>query len=276
MKRIWFVTGTTRGMGVEIVKAAIQQGDSVIATGRSLSKLKALYANLPSDQIELVELDIRDEQQVKTAVEIGLKRFGQIDVLVNNAGYPLLGRFEEATAEQIQQQFATNVFGTSNVLRTVLPIMRQQRSGHIINTSSIAGVKAVANAVFYSASKFAVEAMTLALAEEVAPFGIQVTAIEPGFFRTEFLSDRSADYGSVEISDYPVSSNARSTFGAADGTQQGDPSKLAQVVMQLADMQQPPRQLLIGNDAIEFVMPTLTAHLDEIQSFQKLTRSTDY
>ncbi|MDH2549374.1 SDR family oxidoreductase [Acinetobacter baumannii] len=276
MKRIWFVTGTTRGMGVEIVKAAIQQGDSVIATGRSLSKLKALYANLPSDQIELVELDIRDEQQVKTAVEIGLKRFGQIDVLVNNAGYPLLGRFEEATAEQIQQQFSTNVFGTAHVLRAVLPHMRKQKSGYIINTSSIAGVKSVPNATFYSASKFAVEAMTLALAEEVAPFGIQVTAIEPGFFRTEFLSDRSADYGSVEISDYPVSSNARSTFGAADGTQQGDPSKLAQVVMQLADMQPPPRQLLIGNDAIEFVMPTLNAHLDEIQSFQKLTRSTDY
>lgn len=122
MKRIWFVTGTTRGMGVEIVKAAIQQGDSVIATGRSLSKLKALYSNFPSDQIELVELDIRYEQQVKIAVEIGLKRFGQIDVLVNNAGYPLLGRFEEVTAAQIEQQFATNVFGTSNVLRKVLPV----------------------------------------------------------------------------------------------------------------------------------------------------------
>lgn len=145
MKRIWFVTGTTRGMGVEIVKAAIQQGDSVIATGRSLSKLKALYSNFPSDQIELVELDIRDEQQC-----------------------------------------ATNVFGTLNVLRVVLPITCQQSSGHVINTSSIAGVKAVANAVFYSASKFAIEAISLALLDEVSPFGIKVTAIEPGFSLPNF------------------------------------------------------------------------------------------
>lgn len=276
MKRIWFVTGTTRGMGVEIVKAAIQQGDSVIATGRSLSKLKAIYSNLPSDQIELVELDIRDEQQVKTAVEIGLKRFGRIDVLVNNAGYPLLGRFEEVTAAQIEQQFATNVFGTSNVLRTVLPIMRQQRSGHIINTSSIAGVKAVANAVFYSASKFAVEAISLALLDEVAPFGIKVTAIEPGFFRTEFLSEHSAEYGMQLHDDYEALGNTKALMSAADGQQQGSPAKLAQVVMQVAAMDNPPKQLLIGNDAIDYVMPTLTSHLDEIKQHETLTRSTDY
>ncbi|WOE33947.1 SDR family oxidoreductase [Acinetobacter baumannii] len=276
MKRIWFVTGTTRGMGVEIVKAAVQQGDFVVATGRSLKQLRDHYAQLPSDSIELVELDISDEKQVKVAVEIAIKRFGRIDILVNNAGYPLLGRFEEATAEQIQRQFATNVFGTAHVLRAVLPHMRKQRSGYVINTSSIAGVKAVPNATFYSASKFAVEAITLALAEEVAPFGIKVTAIEPGFFRTEFLSDQSADYGSVEITDYPSENNARSTFGAADGTQQGSPAKLAQVVMQVADMENPPKQLLIGNDAIEFVMPTLTGHLDEIKQYEALTRSTDY
>ncbi|WP_336143132.1 SDR family NAD(P)-dependent oxidoreductase [Acinetobacter sp. 102] len=276
MKRIWFVTGATRGMGVEIVKAAIQQGDSVIATGRSLSKLKAIYSNLPSDQIELVELDIRDEQQVKTAVEIGLKRFGQIDVLVNNAGYPLLGRFEEVTAAQIERQFATNVFGTSNVLRAVLPIMREQRSGHIINTSSIAGVKAVANAVFYSASKFAVEAISLALLDEVAPFGIKVTAIEPGFFRTEFLSEHSTEYGMQLHDDYEVLGNTKSLMSAADGQQQGSPAKLAQVVMQVAAMNNPPKQLLIGNDAIDYVIPTLTAHLDEIKQHEALTRSTDY
>lgn len=276
MKRIWFVTGTTRGMGVEIVKAAIQQGDSVIATGRSLSKLKAIYSNLPSDQIELVELDIRDEQQVKTAVEIGLKRFSRIDVLVNNAGFPLLGRFEEVIAAQIEQQFATNVFGTSNVLRAVLPIMRQQRSGHIINTSSIAGVKAVANAVFYSASKFAVEAISLALLDEVAPFGIKVTAIEPGFFRTEFLSGSSTQYGTQLHKDYEALGNTKALMSAADGQQQGSPAKLAQVVMQVAAMDNPPKQLLIGNDAIDYVMPTLTSHLDEIKQHEALTRSTDY
>lgn len=276
MKRIWFVTGTTRGMGVEIVKAAVQQGDAVVATGRSLKQLQEVYAKLPSDRIELVELDIRDEAQVKKAVEIAIKRFGRIDVLVNNAGYPLLGRFEEVTAAQIEQQFATNVFGTSNVLRAVLPIMRQQRSGHVINTSSIAGVKAVANAVFYSASKFAVEAISLALLDEVSPFGIKVTAIEPGFFRTEFLSESSAQYGTQLFEDYEALGNTKEMMSAADGQQQGSPAKLAQVVMQVAEMDNPPKQLLIGNDAIDYVMPTLTGHLDEIKQHEALTRSTDY
>lgn len=201
----------------------------------------------------MVELDIRNQQQVQKAVAIAIMRFGRIDVLVNNAGYPLLGRFEEVTAEQIEQQFATNVFGTSNVLRTVLPIMRQQRSGHIINTSSIAGVKAVANAVFYSASIFAVEAISLALLDEVAPFGIKVTAIEPGFFRTEFLSEHSTEYGTQLHDDYEALRNTKAFMSVADGQQQGSPAKLAQVVM-----------------------PTLMAHLDEIKQHETLTRSTDY
>ena len=180
------------------------------------------------------------------------------------------------TAAQIEQQFATNVFGTTNVLRKVLPVMRQQRSGHIINTSSIAGVKAVANAVFYSASKFAVEAISLALLDEVAPFGIKVTAIEPGFFRTEFLSEHSTEYGTQLHKDYEALSNTKALMSAADGQQQGSPAKLAQVVMQVAAMDNPPKQLLIGNDAIDYVMPTLTSHLDEIKQHEALTRSTDY
>lgn len=263
-------------MGVEIVNAAVQQGDYVIATGRSLKQLQEVYVKLPTDRIELVELDIRDEKQVKIAVEIAIKRFGRIDVLVNNAGYPLLGRFEEVTAAQIEQQFATNVFGTSNVLRAVLPIMRQQRSGYVINTSSIAGVKAVANAVFYSASKFAVEAISLALLDEVSPFGIKVTAIEPGFFRTEFLSESSTQYGTQLHEDYEALGNTKEMMSAADGQQQGSPAKLAQVVMQVVAMDNPPKQLLIGNDAIDYVMPTLTGHLDEIKQHEALTRSTDY
>lgn len=163
MNRVWFVTGAARGMGVSIVNAALQQGDRVVATGRNMDKLRQIFSTVAAENIELLELDVRDEHQAKVAVDAAVRRFGRIDVLVNNAGFCLLGRFEEATAEQIELQFATNVFGTANVLRAVLPVMRQQRSGRIINTSSIAGVKAVANATFYSASKFAVEGMTLAL-----------------------------------------------------------------------------------------------------------------
>lgn len=276
MSRIWFVTGATRGMGVEIVKAALQQGDKVAASGRSLSALSETFADAPQDRLELLELDVTNEQQVLTAVDAVVRRFSRIDVLVNNAGFCLLGRFEEATAAQIEEQFATNFFGMAHVLRAVLPVMRRQGSGRILNTSSIAGVKAVANATFYSASKFAVEGMTLALADEVEPLGIQVTAIEPGFFRTEFLSDRSARYGEQQIADYEPYGSARELLAAADGQQQGDPAKLARVVMQVAAMDQQPRQLLIGNDAIDFVMPTLKARIEKTFAFENMTRTTDF
>ncbi|WP_440878048.1 SDR family oxidoreductase [Vibrio natriegens] len=276
MSRIWFVTGTSRGMGTDIVKAALEQGDKVVATGRSLKRLREVFAEAPADRIQLLELEVTSESQAQQAVSEAVKRFGRIDVLVNNAGYCLLGRFEEATSEQIEAQFGTNVFGMANVLRAVLPIMRSQGSGRIFNTSSIAGVKAVANATFYSASKFAVEGMTLALADEVAPFGIQVTAIEPGFFRTEFLNDSSASYGENQIEDYLPYGHARELLSAADGQQQGDPAKLANVIMRVANLEKQPKQLLIGNDAIDFVTPTLVSRLAETSQFASLTQSTDF
>lgn len=276
MRRIWFVTGAARGMGTDIVNAALQQGDRVVATGRNMDNLRRTFSTASEENIELLELDVRDEQQARVAVDAAIRRFGRIDVLVNNAGFCLLGRFEDATAEQIELQFATNVFGTANVLRAVLPVMRQQRSGRIINTSSIAGVKAVANATFYSASKFAVEGMTLALADEVAPLGIHVTAIEPGFFRTEFLSNSSAHYGQKKIEDYADYGDARELLASVDGQQQGDPAKLAQVVCQVVEMKNPPRQLLIGNDAINFVMPSLEARIKEIREFAALSNTTDF
>lgn len=276
MSRIWFVTGTSRGMGTDIVKAALEQGDKVVATGRSLKRLREVFAEAPADRIQLLELDVTSESQAQQAVSEAVKRFGRIDVLVNNAGYCLLGRFEEATSEQIEAQFGTNVFGMANVLRAVLPVMRSQGSGRIFNTSSIAGVKAVANATFYSASKFAVEGMTLALADEVAPFGIQVTAIEPGFFRTEFLNDSSASYGENQIEDYLPYGHARELLSAADGQQQGDPAKLANVIMRVANLEKQPKQLLIGNDAIDFVTPTLVSRLTETSEFASLTQSTDF
>ncbi len=276
MNRIWFVTGATRGMGTDIVKAALNQGDHVVATGRDLDRLREVFADVPAKRIALVELDVTNEAQAQAAVKQAVTRFGRIDVLVNNAGFCLLGRFEEASAQQIEMQFATNVFGMANVLRAVLPVMRKQAQGRILNTSSIAGVKAVANATFYSASKYAVEGMTLALADEVAPLGIQVTVIEPGFFRTEFLNDRSAQYGETHIDDYQPYGHARDLLAAADGQQQGDPAKLAEVIVRVVDLDKQPRQLLIGNDAIDFVMPSLEARIQEAHQFASLTASTDY
>lgn len=276
MNRIWFVTGAARGMGAHIVRAVLQQGDCVVATGRDREKLRRTFSDVAAEKIELLELDVRDEHQALAAADAAVSRFGRIDVLVNNAGFCLLGRFEEATAEQIEQQFSTNVFGMANVLRAVLPVMRRQRGGRIINTSSIAGVKAVANATFYSASKFAVEGMTLALADEVAPLGITVTAVEPGFFRTEFLNDSSARYGERSIADYADFGSARELLASADGQQQGDPAKLAQVICRLVEMDTPPRQLLIGNDALDFVMPTLQSRIAETWEFEALSKTTDF
>ncbi|AVH34372.1 short-chain dehydrogenase/reductase [Vibrio fluvialis] len=276
MNRIWFVTGATRGMGTDIVKAALNQGDHVVATGRDLDRLREVFADVPAERIALVELDVTNEAQAQAAVKQAVTRFGRIDVLVNNAGFCLLGRFEEASAQQIEMQFATNVFGMANVLRAVLPVMRKQAQGRILNMSSIAGVKAVANATFYSASKYAVEGMTLALVDEVAPLGIQVTVIEPGFFRTEFLNDRSAQYGETHIDDYQPYGHARDLLAAADGQQQGDPAKLAEVIVRVVDLDKQPRQLLIGNDAIDFVMPSLEARIQETHQFASLTASTDY
>ncbi|MGP0855530.1 SDR family NAD(P)-dependent oxidoreductase [Serratia sp. CY84636] len=267
MNRIWFVTGAARGMGAHIVRAALQQGDCVVATGRDREKLRRTFSDVAAEKIELLELDVRDEHQALAAADAAVSRFGRIDVLVNNAGFCLLGRFEEATAEQIEQHF-----GMANVLRAV----RRQRGGRIINTSSIAGVKAVANATFYSASKFAVEGMTLALADEVAPLGITVTAVEPGFFRTEFLNDSSARYGERSIADYAAFGSARELLASADGQQQGDPAKLAQVICRLVEMDTPPRQLLIGNDALDFVMPTLQSRIAETWEFEALSKTTDF
>lgn len=178
--------------------------------------------------------------------------------------------------DKLRQIFSTVAAENIALLELDVRDERQQRSGRIINTSSIAGVKAVANATFYSASKFAVEGMTLALADEVAPLGIHVTAIEPGFFRTEFLSNSSARYGEKKIEDYADYGDARELLASADGQQQGDPAKLAQVVCQVVEMENPPRQLLIGNDAISFVMPSLEARIKEIREFAVLSNTTDF
>ncbi|MEI8599342.1 SDR family oxidoreductase [Vibrio sp. M60_M31a] len=277
MSRIWFVTGTSRGMGTDIVKAALEQGDKVVATGRSLKRLREVFAEAPADRIQLLELDVTSESQAQQAVSEAVKRFGRIDALVNNAGYCLLGRFEEATSEQIEAQFGTNVFGMANVLRAVLPVMRSQGSGRIFNTSSIAGVKAVANATFYSASKFAVEGMTLALAGMKLPhLAYKLRRLNLAFFRTEFLNDSSASYGENQIEDYLPYGHARELLSAADGQQQGDPAKLANVIMRVANLEKQPKQLLIGNDAIDFVTPTLVSRLAETSEFASLTQSTDF
>src|SRR5215471_4982095 len=201
MQQTWFITGASRGFGVEIAKAALRDGHRVVATGRSRDQV---VKNLGADHAQLLTLkqDVTVEAETKSAVAAAVEKFGTIDVLVNNAGYGHIGFFEETTERDVQAQFATNVFGLFNVTREVLPVMRSARRGVIFNLSSLAGVRGNEFASLYCSSKFAVEGFSEALAKEVAPFGISVTIIEPGPFRTDFLSSQSLRIGATQVRDY--------------------------------------------------------------------------
>ena len=199
-KRVWFITGAGRGMGVEFAKAALAAGDAVVATGRNTSAV--IDAVGEADDLLVVELDITSRADAEAAVQAALARFGRIDVLINNAGNFYAGYFEELTPEQIERQLTTNLVGPMNVTRAVLPVMRKQRSGHIISISSGAGLLGFEFCSAYAAAKFGLEGWIESLAAEVAPFGIHTTIVNPGFFRTELLTNESTSYAASSINDY--------------------------------------------------------------------------
>ena len=275
MSKVWFITGAGSGIGAGTARAALKAGHRVVATGRNMEKLRGAFADVASDDLLLEPLDVTSEAEVKRAVDAAVARFGRIDVLVNNAGYSLLGNFEEFTIEQIERQFAPNFWGVVHLMRAVLPIMRRQRSGHIINISSVAGVVGQRAVAAYGASKFAVEGLSLAVAQEVERFGIKITLVEPGFFRTDLLDERNVKWPSKAIEDYAAEGNVQETWSAYNGTQQGDPEKLGEALAKIAGMTNPPKQLLAGSDAIAVVRPDLEARLREIKDQEELSNSTD-
>jgi NAD(P)-dependent dehydrogenase (short-subunit alcohol dehydrogenase family) len=276
MSKTWMITGAGRGIGAEIARAALANGDKVVATARKLGQLQDAFAGVDPERIALVELDVADEAQAAPAIAAAVERFGRIDVLVNNAAYGLLGRLEEVSSADIAQQFAVNVHGVMHMLRAVLPTMRRQRGGHIMNISSIAGITGFDGASVYCASKYAIEGLTASLALEVAPLGIKVTAVEPGFFRTEFLDPSSVRYGATAIDDYAAHGSIEQAYGAYKGKQLGDPVKLAAAVIELAAMAAPPRQFLAGSDALAMAGAALDARRTEMAAFAALTVSTDH
>ncbi|MEW6023883.1 MAG: oxidoreductase [Pseudomonadota bacterium] len=276
MSKTWMITGAGRGIGAEIARAALANGDKVVATARKLGQLQDAFAGADAERIALVELDVADEAQAAPVIAAAVERFGRIDVLVNNAAYGLLGRLEEVSIADIAQQFAVNVHGVMHMLRAVLPTMRRQRGGHIMNISSIAGITGFDGASVYCASKYAIEGLTASLALEVAPFGIKVTAVEPGFFRTEFLDPSSVRYGATAIDDYAAHGSVEQAYGAYKGKQLGDPVKLAAAVIELAAMAAPPRQFLAGSDALAMAGAALDARRTEMTAFEALTVSTDH
>ena len=249
-KTVWFVTGTARGMGVDIVKAALAANHAVVATGRNTDAVaKALRQ---ADDLLVVKLDVTKPDDAKAAVAAATDRFGRIDVLVNNAGNFYAGFFEEISPDDFRAQIETNLFGPVNVTRAVLPVMRQQRRGLIVTISSTGGIVGQAFVSAYAAAKFGVEGWMESLAAEVAPFGIRTMLVEPGFFRTELLTDESTKWPEASIDDY--AENTRQTVNAwkkMNGLQGGDPAKLAAALVQLAGQAEPPLRWPAGADAVE-------------------------
>jgi NAD(P)-dependent dehydrogenase (short-subunit alcohol dehydrogenase family) len=276
MSRVWFITGSAGGIGAGIARAALAAGDLVAATDLDLERLQQAYgAN--ATQLLTARLDIRDALQAGAAVDATLARFGRIDVLVNNAGYGQFGPFEEIQPDAIERQFATNVFGTFNVTRAVLPAMRRQRAGHVINMSSNGGFKGVRGASMYSASKFAIEGFSEALAQEIAGFGIKLTIVEPGAFRTDFLDDRSLKRGTHDLSDYAdFRAAANAVFEARNHNQTGDPDKLGRALVQIAADSDPPLRFVAGADALKVVDDKLADVAREVERWRELSLSTGF
>jgi NAD(P)-dependent dehydrogenase (short-subunit alcohol dehydrogenase family) len=249
-KNVWFVTGAGRGMGVDIVKAALAAGHAVVATGRNTDAVARALGD--AADLLVVKLDVTRLDDAKAAVAAAVERFGRIDVLVNNAGNFYAGFFEELSPDDFRAQIETNLFGPVNVTRAVLPVMRAHRRGLIVTISSTGGISGQAFVSAYSAAKFGVEGWIESLAPEVAPFGIRTMLVEPGFFRTELLTDDSTKWPEASIDDY--AEKTRQTVIAwkgMNGLQGGDPAKLAKALVQLASRAELPLRWPAGADAVE-------------------------
>jgi len=268
--KVWFITGAGRGMGVDIAQAALAAGDAVVATGRSAEAVSGSVGE--AENLLVVELDITNPASADVAVRAAIERFGRIDVLVNNAGNFFAGFFEELSPEQFDQQLVTNLGGPLNVTRAVLPVMRRQRSGHIITISSTAGIVGQAFCSAYAASKFGLEGWMESLRFEVEPFGIDTTIVEPGFFRTDLLTKESTAYAALSIEDYAQrTAETRPAWEAMSGKQNNDPVKLASALMTIANEKPPPLRFVAGADAVETVEQKAKDLLAQVEAYRDLS-----
>jgi len=263
-KKVWFITGAGRGMGADFARAALAAGHEVVASGRDPDRVSRAMGQ--SRDLLAVKLDVTRRADAEAAVRAAVDRFGRIDVLVNNAASFYAGYFEELTPEQMERQLAASLIGPMNVTRAVLPVMRRQRSGHIISISSSAGLVGFEFGTAYAASKFGLEGWMESLDAEVAPFGITTTIVNPGFFRTELLTEQSTNYAEPSIDAYDERRAKQLEFWKAqNGRQSGDPAKLARALITIASLEPPPRRFVAGADAIataEQVIADLKAQID--------------
>ena len=269
--KTWFITGISRGLGLALAKAALAQGDKVIGTVRNgTPDLKAAPGKL-----QVITVDIADGTAAEAAIKQAFEA-GRIDVIVNNAGYGLLGATEKATDAELAHIFAVDVFAPFRIIRTALPYLRAQGSGHIVNITSVAGRAPAAGYSLYASVKYALEGMSVSLAQELAPFGIKVTAVAPGAFRTDFLSAHSIRKSGADNAYAENVGRITAAFDANDGKQLGDPDRGAQAIMAAVDADNPPLHLLLGSDALRRAREKLDAVIEEIDRWEDVTRSTDY
>jgi NAD(P)-dependent dehydrogenase (short-subunit alcohol dehydrogenase family) len=272
---VWLVTGAGRGMGTDIARAALTAGHAVVATGRDPDRVSAALG--AHDDLLTVALDVTDPAGVQAAVDAAVERFGRIDVLVNNAGNFYAGFFEEITPEDYRAQIETNLFGPLNVTRAVLPVMRAQRSGLVVTISSTAGVVGQEFCTAYAASKFALEGWSESLTPEVAPFGIRTMLVEPGFFRTELLTQDSTRYAEPSLEDYAERTRQTVTaWTGMNGQQGGDPAKLAGALVRLAGSAEPPLRWAAGADAVGVFEQKAQQLLAQADAHRELSSSLDH
>ncbi|MBK5410680.1 SDR family NAD(P)-dependent oxidoreductase [Pseudomonas sp. TH34] len=274
-KRVWLVTGASRGIGAKIVAAALAHGDAVVATARNAQTVIERFGAQPG--LLAVQLDVTDETQAADVARAAVEHFGRIDVLVNNAGFGLLGAVEEASADEVRRLYETNVFGLLNVTRGVLPFMRQARSGHVINISSVGGFRSGAGFGTYCSTKFAVEGLSEALHAELAPLGVKVTVVEPGYFRTDFLDGNSLVESPLIIDDYAATSGeVRKLAKVYNQQQPGNPELLAVAMIKLVEAPHPPMRLALGTDTLQAIEAKLAYVKEETAAWRELSASTDF
>jgi len=272
IKKVWFVTGASKGLGLSLIKQLLQAGYKVAATSRKAQDIEVVTAN--KENLLALTVDITDEESVNHAIAKTIAHFGQLDVIVNNAGYSIYGSVEALSNEEFRKTIDVNLFGAVNVIRAAMPHFRKQRSGYIFNISSVAGYKGFGNSPSYAAGKFAVIGLSESLAEEVKQFGVKVTVVAPGFFRTSFLDKGDELVSKNTIEEYRVEGLV-DRLRAMNGKQPGDPEKLVAALINLSNEQNPPVHLLMGPDAYQIVMQKRAGEQEEFEAWKELTLSTD-
>lgn len=270
--KVWFITGCSTGFGREIAKKVIAAGYQVVVTARNITQIEDLAAGNPENVLALT-VDVTDKTQVAEAIQQTIEKFGRIDVLVNNAGIGYFSSVEESLEEETRKMFEINFWGLMNVTNAALPHLRNQKSGHIINFSSISGLASFPAVGYYNATKYAVEGISESLAKEVAPIGINVTLIEPGAFRTDWAG-RSATRTQTAIPEYQETVGVR--LGRPSGQEAGDPEKLADAVITVAESDNPPLRLLLGEATYQIATDKFTNLLKDMETWKETTISADF